>query len=151
MILAIPAGYSARLLVTATSLTEASAFYAAEAAQVEQTRMLLRLDCLSVDDASSAAETIQSGCLSQGIPPWPEYPGQYTFVDGSCVYVTWMKGFSWWPIIGGLIIIPIVGMILWAIMPETLQQLISAVTMMFVAMLMMKVMMPMLKEGDRKK
>jgi len=149
MVPAIPVGYSARLLASATDITEMSFFYPAEAAQAEYTRMLLRLDCSSADDASSAGETIQNGCLAQGIPSWPEYPGQYTFLEKSSVYVAWMKGFPWLPIIAGLILVPVVGMVLWALMPESLQNLISLVIMMFVMMLTMRMMAPMLKGGEK--
>jgi hypothetical protein len=151
MIPTIPAGYTAQLLATATDISGAGLFYPAEESQAEYTRMVLCIDCGSVADAESAAQTIQEGCLAQGVLYWPEYPGQYTFVDGSSVYVAWVKGFAWMAIIAGLILVPVIGMILWALMPESLQQLISAVIMMFVMMIMMRMMMPMLKGPEEKK
>ncbi len=143
MLPVIPPGYQARLAGIASSLDELNGLVPLEAGLPEPSRVLMRVDISPGEDVFSIAESINGQLLARGVPAWPEYPGRVAFAEGSSVYLAWVKGFAWMPLIIGLLIgLPLLlPIILWFVSPgfrETVQVMLGFLIMMVMMSFMMK-------------
>ena len=147
---ALPSGYRAVLLGSASSLEELGAFVPLEEGADEGALILMRLD-LAEYPSSQALSQLNESCLQQGMPPWPgsDYIVYADAVEPA-VYLAWQKGLAWMPIIvgllGTLILPPLLMAGIWWILPESVTSLIESMVtlgMMVIPMfLMMKFMKP---------
>ena len=99
-------------------------------------------------------------CLDAGVEPWPGSEFYvYADINSNSIYITWQKGLAWLPIIIGILAMtvlpPLLGTILWWIIPDSLKNLISSlvnmIMMMLIMWLMMKMMSPLLSEKKKPK
>ncbi|MDY6916931.1 MAG: hypothetical protein SVP26_03155 [Chloroflexota bacterium] len=144
----IPPGCRAHLLGSAATLDGLSAFIPLEEGAAEGTMMLmeLRLDEYPTDD--TLAE-LAAALAEQGVEPWPGY--SYTvFVDGAqpVLYIAWMKGLAWMPVILGILAVtllpPLLMAAVWWLLPESVTSMIEGLFSMGLMLLVMWLMMKML-------
>lgn len=153
----IPPGYQAVLIGSATTLEGLSAFVPMEEAAAEGNLMLMRLDFGEFLSTETLTE-LERALRDQGVPAWPGYPYLvYADAGTPSVYVAWQKGGIGTAIIIGLLILmalPLIGGIIWAILPETLKDLISMFLQMGVMLLMLwlvsKLMKPLIAPAPRR-
>lgn len=155
----VPPGYRAVPIGSAATLEELDTLAPMEESAAEGTLMLARLDFSELPSAEALAE-LNRKCLDQGVPPWPGYGYiVYADTDRPSVYLAWQKGFAWLPVIGGILavtVLPVlIGIGLFALMPEALQELINTMMqmgmMVVVMFMMMMVMKPMMKSSGSRK
>jgi len=145
-----PPGYRAVIIGSAGSIEELGVFAPMEEGSAEGTLMLMRLDF----DEFLSDETlvgIEQAFLDAGVERWP---GSeiivYADLTKPSVYLAWQKGLAWMPIIIGLlatmILPPLLGGVIWMLLPESLKQTINTLIgmgmMLLVMFLMMQVMKP---------
>ena len=137
----VPAGYQVRLLAVAGSLDELDNFVPLEGGLPEPSRVLLQIGISG--DAYAKALELNNALLAQGVPYWPEHPGIVAFSEGDTIFIAWMKGFAWMPLIIGLLfglplILPI---ILWFVDPgfrQTMEAMVGFLVMMVMMIFMMR-------------
>ncbi|WP_103908440.1 hypothetical protein, partial [Dehalococcoides mccartyi] len=85
---------------------------------------------------------LEQACFDAGVELWPGYSHVvFADVDQPTVYLAWQKGFAWLPIIIGLLVTtvlpPLLGSLVWWLMPESLKNLISGIVNMGIMLLVM--------------
>jgi hypothetical protein len=93
---------------------------------------------------------LNQACLDASIPTWPGYDYiVYADTTQPSVYLAWQKGLAWMPIIIGLLAFtllpPLLGAIVWWLIPDEIKQLITSVIGMGMMMLVMWLMMSLMK------
>ena len=155
----VPPGYSAALVAQASKIEDLGAFAPLEESTAEGTLVLMKLDFLEPVPGETLNE-LEQACLDAGIEPWPGSDFYiYADVGSNSIYITWQKGLAWLPIIIGILAMtvlpPLLGTILWWIIPDSLKNLISSlvnmIMMMLIMWLMMKMMSPLLSEKKKPK
>jgi hypothetical protein len=145
----IPAGYQAIPLGIAARLEDLGAFVPLEESSAEGALFLLRLDFSEYPSEESLAQLEQS-CMAAGVEKWPGY-GNIVFADleKPSLYLAWQKGMPWLVIIGGLlataVIPPLLGSLIWWLIPQDLKDLISGIINLGVMLLMIWLMTSLLK------
>jgi len=145
----VPPGYRAVLLGSAQNLEDLSTFAPLEEDAAEGALVLMRLD-FAEPPSSEALAQLEQACLDNGISPWPGYD-YVVFVgaDQPAVYLTWQKGFAWLPVIIGILAItalpPLLGGLVWLVLPESLKQLITGLIQMGMMLLVMWLMTSLIK------
>jgi len=138
----IPAGYRAYLLGTAGTLEELLGIGPLEESVPEGALMLMRLDFIEAPQASIIYQ-IEQELVSAGVPTWP---GQARHVqdEGTSVYISWVKGIAWMPVIVGILLMVVLptllGGVIWLLLPESVKEMINVMVMLGVLVLMMKFM-----------
>jgi hypothetical protein len=155
----VPPGYRAILVAQASSIEDLGAFAPLEETTAEGTLVLMKLDFLEPVPEEKLIE-LEQACRDAGVEPWPG-SGFYVYADvnSNSVYLAWQKGFAWIPIIIGILAMtvlpPLLGTILWWIIPDSLKNLISNLINMGMMILMMwlvmKMISPLLPEKERPK
>jgi hypothetical protein len=85
-----------------------------------------------------------------GVERWPGY-NHVVYADDSepGVYLVWQKGFAWLPIIIGLVatvvLPPLLGSVLWWILPQDIKDLITGIINLGMMMLIMFILMQVMK------
>ena len=136
-----PPGYRAVIIGSAGSIEELGAFAPMEEGSAEGTLMLMRLD---FDDFPSGdtLDGIEQACIDAGVERWPgwEYI-VHADVTKPSVYLAWQKGAAWILIIVGLlatmILPPLLGGVIWMLIPESLKQTINMLIGMGMMLLVM--------------
>jgi len=151
----LPPGYRAQLLGSATSIGGLDFLAALEESVSEGGLMLMRLDFARLPSNETLSELSQK--LSQeGVPAWPGY-SHIIAVDAEqvSVYLGWVKGMAWASIIVGILLLMVLpallGGLIWWLLPESVKSMIEMMVMMGIVFLMMKMMTPMLRSGDKEK
>lgn len=138
----IPTGYQTRLIGTANSLDELNMFVPLEEGLPELSRVLLQVAVSPDADIQTIAGELNAKCLEQGVPQWPEYPGQIVFIQDNTLYLAWTKGIAWLPIIIGLLVaIPFIAPIILLFVSPTFRaivEFIPTLLLMFVLMIFMR-------------
>ena len=144
----MPIGYTTYYAGSFEDLAaQQSAIAAQEEATPEGTLALLELT-LPEPASLETLEELNSRLLGAGVPPWRGY-NNVVFTDSTDpkkVYVAWVKGFAWTPIIVGILflVLPLIlGGILWFLIPQPIKDMI---TMMGVMMVMIPIMGMVTKE-----
>ncbi|MFA5378226.1 MAG: hypothetical protein WC455_20905 [Dehalococcoidia bacterium] len=145
----VPPGYSAVLVAQAPDIEDLGAFAPLEESTAEGTLVLLKLDFLEPVPEEKLTE-IERACRDAGVESWPgsEF---YVYADTNTnsVYLIWQKGLAWLPIIIGIVgmtvLPPLLGTVLWWIIPDSLKNLISSLVNMGMMLLMMWLMTSMMK------
>ncbi|QBX63321.1 hypothetical protein [Dehalococcoides mccartyi] len=144
-----PEGYRALLIGSATSIEDLGTFAPLEESSAEGALFLMRLD-FSEFPSAEALNQLEQACFDAGVELWPGYNHVvYADVNQPAVYLAWQKGLAWLPIIIGLLVTtvlpPLLGSLVWWLMPEDLKNLISGIVnlgIMLVVMLLMTKLMP---------
>lgn len=144
-----PPGYRAVLVGSVSSIEELDVFAPMEESSAEGTLMLMRLDFAEFLSDDTLAQ-IEQACFEAGVERWPRY-GQIVYADmaSPSVYLAWQKGIAWIPIIIGILattlLPPLLGGLVWLILPDSLKQLITGLIQMGMMMLVMWLMMSVVK------
>ncbi|MDD4987111.1 MAG: hypothetical protein PHQ43_15340 [Dehalococcoidales bacterium] len=145
----IPPGHQAVLVGSVESIEELAAFAPMEEGSAEGTLMLMRLDFAEFLPEETLIRS-ERACFEAGVEHWPGY-GQVVYADVTrpSVYLAWQKGIVWMPIIIGILITtllpPLLGGLVWLILPDSLKQLITSLIQMGMMMLVMWLMMSVIK------
>jgi len=145
----IPPGYRAVLIGSATSVEDLSAFAPMEEGAAEGSLMLMELDFAELPSPETLGEVNQA-CLDAGVLPWPGYE-HVVYADAAkpTVYLAWQKAIAWLPIIIGILatvlLPPLIGSVIWMLLPEPVKELISGLIGMGMMMLVMWLMMSLIK------
>ena len=130
----LPSGYKVVSIGSVTSFDELGAFQPMEDGQEEGSRMLAELVFQQRPaDFDYLAVELNHRCLETSVTPWPEQQN-IAFADPTqpIIYICWQKGMVWWGWILGLVgslVLPVLIMAgLWLILPESLKEMIEAVT-----------------------
>jgi len=149
----LPPGYRAQLLGSATSIGGLDFLAPLEESVSEGSLMLMRLDFARLPSDEMLSELSQR-LVQEGVPAWPGY-GHIVALDSgqNSVYLGWVKGMAWTSIIVGILLLMVlpalVGGLIWWLLPESVKSMIEMIVMMGIVFLMMKLMTPMLKSGDK--
>ncbi|MGI2336145.1 MAG: hypothetical protein ACRKGH_05820 [Dehalogenimonas sp.] len=145
----VPPGYRAIPLGYAGSIEGVSAFAPLEESSDEGALFLARLDFEEVPSAEMLAK-LEQAFADAGVEHWPGYG----FIVHTCegwptVYLAWQKGMAWLPVIAGIIgfiaLPPLVGTVIWWLIPEDVKNLISSLVNMGMILLVMFVLMQVMK------
>jgi len=138
----IPVGYRAYLLGTISALEELETISPLEESGPEGALMLTRLDFVEAPQVESLAQ-IEQELINASVPTWPSQVS-HVRAEGTTLYISWAKGFSWMPVIIGILItvvLPLLlGGVIWMLLPETVKEMISMMIMVGVVVLMMRFM-----------
>ncbi|KTB47845.1 hypothetical protein DEALK_06900 [Dehalogenimonas alkenigignens] len=155
----VPPGYRAIPLGIAGSIEGLGAFAPLEESSDEGALFLARLDFEDFPSAETLAE-IEQAFTNAGVEHWS---GNSYIVhadpDKPAVYLAWQKGMAWLPIIAGIIgfiaLPPLVGTVIWWLIPEDVKNLISRLInmgmMLLVMFILMQVMKPLTSPSKPKK
>lgn len=137
----VPPGYRAVLLGSAQNLEDLSTFAPLEEDAAEGALILMGLDFAEYPSSEALAQ-LEQACLDNGISPWPGYDYVvFADADQTVVYLAWQKGFAWLPIIIGILAVtvlpPLLGGLVWLVLPESLKQLITGLIQMGMMMLVL--------------
>jgi hypothetical protein len=111
---------------------------ALEQAMPEGTLVLLELSLPSAPGLDVLAD-LNNKLLDAGVPPWPGY-NSLVFSDSTDptkIYITWVKGFPWTPVIIGILflVLPIIlGGIIWFLIPESIKNMMIMMGFMMILM-----------------
>ena len=144
-----PPGYRAVIIGSAGSIEELGAFAPMEEGSAEGTLMLMRLDF----DEFLSDETlagIERAFHDAGVERWPGYEHiVHADMTGPSIYLAWQKGIAWIPVIIGIlatmILPPLLGGVIWMLIPEPLRQTINMLIGMGMMLLVMFLMMQVIK------
>ena len=144
-----PPGHQAVLVGSVGSIEELGAFAPMEEGSAEGTLMLMRLDFAEFLPEETLVR-IEQACFEAGVERWPGYRQVvYADVTRPSVYLAWQKGIAWMPIIIGILLTtllpPLLGGLVWLILPDSLKQLITGLIQMGMMMLVMWLMMSVIK------
>ncbi len=145
-----PPGYRAVLVGQAAVIEELGTFAPLEESSAEGALFLVRLD-FADSPSSEALGHLERAFFEAGVELWPGYDHVvYADLERPSVFLAWQKGFAWLPIIIGLLVTtvlpPLLGSLVWWLMPEDLKNLISGIVnmgIMLVVMLLISKLMPM--------
>jgi Trk-type K+ transport system membrane component len=145
----VPPGYRAVLIGQAAAIEELGTFAPLEQDSDEGALFLVRLDFTEFPSAE-ALDQLEQAFFDAGVELWPGYSHVvYADVEQPGVYLAWQKGLAWIPIIVGLLVTvvlpPLLGGLIWKLMPQSLKDLISGIVnmgMMVLVMVLMTKMMP---------
>ena len=134
-----PPGYRAVLIGQATAIEELGTFAPLEESSAEGALFLMRLD-FTESPSEEALVQLEQACFDAGVELWPGYSHVvYADENQPTVYLAWQKGLAWLPIIIGLLVTtvlpPLLGSLVWWLMPEDLKNLISSIVNMGVLLL----------------
>ncbi len=136
-----PPGYQAVLIGQSERVEDLGVFAPLEESSDEGALFLMRLDFTELP-STEALTQLEEGFLDAGVEMWPGYDHVvYADVDQPIVYLCWMKGFAWLPIIVGLLVTvvlpPLLGSLVWWLMLADLKSLITSIVNMGVFLLVM--------------
>lgn len=154
-----PPGYRAVLIGQATAIEELGTFAPLEESSAEGALFLMRLD-FTESPSEEALAQLEQACFDAGIELWPGY-NHVVYADENqpVVYLAWQKGLAWLPIIIGLLVTtvlpPLLGSLVWWLMPEDLKNLISSIVnmgvMLLVVLLISKIMPSFAQDKEKTK
>jgi Trk-type K+ transport system membrane component len=151
----IPPGYSAVLIGQAAAIEELGTFAPLEQDSAEGALFLVRLDFTEFPSAE-ALDQLEQAFFDAGVELWPGYNHVvYADVDQPGVYLAWQKGLAWIPIIVGLLVTvvlpPLLGGLIWKLLPQSLKDLISGIVNMGIMVLVMFLMTKMMPKPTPEK
>jgi hypothetical protein len=115
----------------------------------EECRILVRLD-FSEYPSIEACSQLNRELLQHEVPPWPEH-GDIVFIHPTepAIYLAWWKGMVWWALIlvllGSIVLPPLLGSVIWAILPDEVKQMIEMLLMVGIMVVMMSLVSTMTK------
>jgi hypothetical protein len=145
----LPQGYRAVLIGSANVLEDLGTFAPLEQSSEEGALFLVRLDFGGVPSEEALAQ-LEQAFYETGVERWPGYE-HVVYADTSepAVYLVWQKGMPWLPIIIGLVatvvLPPLLGSVLWWILPQDIKDLITGIINLGMMMLIMFILMQVMK------
>ncbi len=135
----IPPGYRAVLIGQTTAIKDLGTFAPLEESSAEGALFLMRLDFAEFPSAEALTQ-LEQAIHEAGVELWPGCDhAVFADTEQQCVYLAWQKGFAWLPIIAGLLVTavlpPLLGSLIWWLMPEDLKNLISGIVNMGIMLL----------------
>jgi Trk-type K+ transport system membrane component len=151
----VPPGYGAVLIGQAGAIEELGTFAPLEQDSAEGALFLVRLD-FSEFPSAQALDQLEQAFFDVGVELWPGYNHVvYADIDQPGVYLAWQKGLAWIPIIVGLLVTvvlpPLLGGLIWKLMPQSLKDLISGIVNMGIMVLVMVLMTKMMPKPTPEK
>ena len=151
----VPPGYRAVLIGQAVAIEELGTFAPLEQDSDEGALFLVRLDFAEFPSAQ-ALDQLEQAFFDAGVELWPGYSHVvYADVDQPRVYLAWQKGLAWIPIIVGLLVTvvlpPLLGGLIWKLLPQSLKDLISGIVNMGIMVLVMFLMTKMMPKPTPEK
>ena len=151
----VPPGYSAVLIGQAAAIEELGTFAPLEQDSDEGARFLVRLDFAEFPSIEALSQ-LEKAFFDAGVELWPGYNHVvYADIDQPGVYLAWQKGLAWIPIIVGLLVTvvlpPLLGGLIWKLMPQSLKDLISGIVNMGIMVLVMVLMTKMMPKPTPEK
>ncbi len=145
----VPPGYRAIPLGQTGSIEGLGAFAPLEESSDEGALFLARLDFEEFPSTEILAQ-IETAFTDAGVEHWPGYNYiVHADLDKPAVYLAWQKGMAWLPIIAGIIgfiaLPPLVGTVIWWLIPEDVKNLISSLINMGMMLLVMYILMQVMK------
>ena len=145
----VPEGCQAVFLGSAANIEDLGAFAPLEESADEGALFLMRLDFADFPSDETLAQ-LEQACFDAGVEMWPGYDHVvYADLAQPVVYLAWQKGLAWIPIIIGLLVTvvlpPLLGGLVWQLMPQSLKDLITGIVnmgMMVLVMVLMTKIMP---------
>ncbi len=136
-----PPGYQAVLIGQSEKVEDLGVFAPLEESSDEGALFLMRLDFTELP-STEALTQLEEGFVDAGVEMWPGYDHVvYAEVDQPTIYLCWMKGLAWIPIIVGLLVTvvlpPLLGSLVWWLMPADLKSLITSIVNMGVLLLVL--------------
>jgi hypothetical protein len=145
----VPPGYQTVMLGQAFCLEDLGAFIPLENNSAEGALFLVRLDFADFPSSEALAQ-LERAYLEAEVEMWPGYD-HIVFADLSqpAVFLAWQKGLAWLPIIAGLlatvILPPLLGSLIWRLLPQSLKDLISGIIDLGMMLMMMWLMTTLMK------
>lgn len=144
-----PPGYRAIIVGSGATIEELGTFAPMEESSAEGTLMLIRLDFTEFLSEGTLA-AIEKEFSEAGVERWPGYENiVITDLTRPSVYLIWQKGFAWLPVIIGLlatvILPPLLGGVIWMLLPESLKQTINMIISMGMMLLVLFLVMRLVK------
>ena len=143
----IPTGYSARFVGSSTTYAGLNFYSALEESSNEGSLVLMQLD---FEDFLTSAEIegLNQALLDAGVPMWPGNTRiVYSDTTKPTIYLEWVKGFAWLPIIIGILVVTVLpvllGGIIWLILPSEIKAMIELGGMLLLMFGIMKLVKPM--------
>jgi hypothetical protein len=155
----VPPGYQAVLLGPAANIEELGTFATLEQDSSEGALFLARLDFAEFPTGEALTQ-MEVSLQEAGVEKWPGYEHVvYADTLEPAVYLVWQKGMAWLPIIIGLVVTvvlpPLLGSLLWMILPQNIKDLISGIInlgmMLLIMYILMQAMKPLISSGKPKK
>jgi len=145
----LPPGYQAVLVGSATVLEDLGTFAPLEQSSEEGALFLVRLDFAETPSIEALAQ-LEQAFQGTGVERWPGYEHVvYAEAAEPAVYLVWQKGMPWLPIIIGLVatvvLPPLLGSVLWWILPQDIKDLISGIINLGMMLLMLFILMQVMK------
>jgi hypothetical protein len=145
----VPPGYRAVLLGQAANLADLGTFAPLEESTAEGALILMRLD-FAAFPTGEMLTGLEKALQDAGVHTWPGYPFiVHADTASPSVSLAWQKGFAWLPIIIGILALtllpPLLGSLVWLILPQSLKDLINNLIGMGMMLLVMFVMMQVMK------
>jgi len=146
----LPPGFKAIFIGSAAAMEDLGAFAPLEQNSEEGALFLARLDFAEFP-SEEALTQLETALQEAGVEKWPGYEHVvYAEASEPSVYLVWQKGMPWLPIIIGLvatvILPPLLGSLMWWILPQEIKDLISGIInlgmMMLILFILMQVMKP---------
>lgn len=98
----------------------------------ENTPVCVRLT-FNTSNLNHICDEINRVCESLGVTKWLD---RYAYCSGNNIDIYWVKGFSWWAVILGsilaLIVPPLIGAAIYALLPESWRNIIDTTMMLIV-------------------
>lgn len=150
MIPVIPSGCTVQVIASVPSPADLAGIEVAEASTPEESRVFLEFTLAPGQDVTAIAAQIEQQCVTNGIPTWPEY-ATHVLTDGDTVYVMWVKGMAWMPIIGiVLVAVTVLGPILLLLVSPAIRDMFNTLLTLMIMVPMMLMMTKMFKpEGEQ--
>ncbi len=130
----LPPGYKSISIGSVTGFSQLGAFQPMEEGQEEGSRMLAQLTFEHrPSDFDYLAAELNQRCLETGVSTWPEQQN-IAFADPTqpVLYICWQKGMVWWGwiigLLASLVLPPLIMAGLWLILPESVKEMVEAVT-----------------------
>jgi hypothetical protein len=145
----VPAGYQAVFIGSAASIHDLGTFAPLETESDEGALFLARLDFAELPSETALVQ-LEENFLAAGVERWPGYEHVvYADINQPAVYLVWQKGMAWLPIIIGLVVTvvlpPLLGSLLWMVLPQSIKDLISGIINLGVMLLIMYILMQAMK------
>jgi hypothetical protein len=137
----VPPGYQAVLLGPAANIEELGTFATLEQDSSEGALFLARLDFAEFPTGEALTQ-MEVSLQEAGVEKWPGYEHVvYADTLEPAVYLVWQKGMAWLPIIVGLVVTvilpPLLGSLLWMVLPQDIKDLITGIINLGVMLLIM--------------
>lgn len=149
----MPIEYSARLLGSATTYSGLNLYSALEESTPEGSLVLMQLDFVDFP-SSDVVESLNQALINAGVPKWSGNTRiVYSDISKPSIYIEWVKGMAWLPIIIGVLLATVLpgllGGIIWLVLPSGIKDIIVLGGMMLIMWGIMSLVKPKKGKGQK--